>query len=78
MAVVLIYSLGLSLFWISAENDFICFVTSSYDMPAPERCNSFMVSSLPVKRWTTNDKATALRDFFPVNRLYQSQATDLR
>ena len=47
-------------------------------MPAPERCNSFMVSSFPVKRWTTSDKATALRDFSPVNRLYQSQATDLR
>ena len=70
--------LGLSFFWISAEKDFICFVTSSYDMPAPERCNSFMVSVLPIKRWTTSDKAIALGDFSPVTRPCQSQATDLR
>ena len=47
-------------------------------MPAPERCNSVMVSLLPVKRWTTSDKAIALGDFSPVTRLCQSQATDLR
>ena len=43
-----------------------------------EQCNSFMVSLLPVKQWTTNDKETALADFSPVNRLCQSQATFLR
>ena len=55
-----------------------CFVTSPYDMPAPELCNSFMVSLPPFKRCTTSDKATALGDFSPVTRLYQSQATDPR
>ena len=67
-----------TLFWISAESNFICFVKSSYDMPAPERCNSFMVFLLPVKRWATNDKATAFGNFSLVTRLCQSQATDLR
>ena len=47
-------------------------------MLAPERCSSLMVSLLPVKQWTTSDKATVLEDFSPVTRLCQSQATDLR
>ena len=47
-------------------------------MPASERCNIFIVSLLPVKRWTKSDKATVLGDFSPVSRLYQLQATDLR
>ena len=63
---------------MSAENDYICFVTSSYDTPGPEQCNSFMVSLPPVTLWTTSDKATALVDFSPVTRRCQSQATDQR
>ena len=46
-------------------------------MPTPKRWNSFIVSSLPVKQWTTSNKAAALGDFSSVTRLYQSQATDL-
>ena len=49
-----------TLFWTSAENDFIYFVISLYDMPASEWCNGFFT---PVKRWATSDKAKALRDF---------------
>ena len=80
LTVLLIYFLGakFALFWMSTENGLICFVTSTYYIPAPERLNSFMVFLLSVKRWTTSDKATALGDFCQVTRLCQSQATDLR
>ena len=47
-------------------------------MTEAERCNSFMVSLLHVKRWTTIDKTTTWGDSSPVTRLCQSQATDLR